>query len=155
MPGSLFHWNAREIPPRGSAQNIGDTSVSTWMLLLRAFLVVILRHSADFAQARCKSSLQRPVLTSLPKAFHLVFFREDLPFLRRRFWRILLDVILHRNLARRVFRTHVADRAKYRANRGPWPVVTAQHPKNPAVRVRVAAIEAVFVVEMNHDLCGF
>src|ERR1700743_2799909 len=63
--------------------------------------------------------------------------------------RILLHIVLHPNLPRRILRTHIPNLPKNRTLRPPSPIVSSQTPENSAVRVRIAPIQAVFVVQMN------
>lgn len=64
---------------------------------------------------------------------------------------VLADVILDTNFASRVITAHVPDFSKNFAFT-PGPIVSAQHPKNAAVGIWVAAVECPFVVQFNH--CG-
>jgi hypothetical protein len=65
--------------------------------------------------------------------------------------RILLDVAFHRNFARGVFGAHVADEAKDGAFGSPKTIIATKNPEDPAVGIRIASIETIFVVEFDHD----
>ena len=68
--------------------------------------------------------------------------------------RVALQVVLDADLPGGVLGGHVADRPEDRTLRDPRAVVAAQHPEDAAVGVRVAAVERVLVVQLDHHRQG-
>jgi hypothetical protein len=60
-------------------------------------------------------------------------------------------MVFYREFVCSVFRAHVPDKAENGALGTPGMVITAKHPKDSAVGIGIAAVEAELVVELNHD----
>ena len=67
-----------------------------------------------------------------------------------RIWRVPANTALQRHLSRGVLGAHVPDRPEDRAFRGPWPIISVEGAENPTARVRIAAVECIFVVQLDH-----
>ena len=65
---------------------------------------------------------------------------------------MVLDVLLYPDFPSRIFATHIADLAKNWPLWAPSSVVATEHPKNAAIRIRVTAVQGVFVIQLDHDV---
>jgi hypothetical protein len=63
---------------------------------------------------------------------------------------IFVDV----EFASSILATHVANRTENRPLRAPRTVIAAQAPEDPAVRIGIATIECIPIVQFHHDFEG-
>ena len=65
-----------------------------------------------------------------------------------------VQVTLDRHLAGRIIARHEANLSKDWSFGAPSAIVSPEHPEDPAVRVGIATIQGVLVVQFDHDLQG-
>src|SRR4051812_39183340 len=62
---------------------------------------------------------------------------------------VALQILFHAQLSCGAGGRHVPHGAEDRTLR-PWPIVASKHPENPAVGIRIASVERVLVVDLDH-----